>query len=96
MESTGSLLYNTGKVCRATLVSVTSDRSEREKPAWAAELLARFDFWADEAGLFAPQKQSLDHQLRSNAKVRAMVQQFLEAISADAGLCIQQSSSLCD
>jgi hypothetical protein len=85
MESNSSL-SSSGESCRASLEALVTS-SARETSSWASELLTRYDFWASEAGLFFAGKQSLDHQVRNNAKVRAMVQQFLEAISVDAALC---------
>lgn len=80
-------LSDLGRACRIGLERLVAGNIH-ERSAWAPELLARFDFWADEAGLFAGEKQSLDHQVRNNLKVRAMLQQFLEAIRADVETCM--------
>lgn len=81
-----STLKGFGGICRVSLENLVTGRIH-QRAACGPELLARFNVWADEAGLFADGKKSLDHQVRNNPKVRAMMQQFLEAMSADARMC---------
>jgi hypothetical protein len=85
----GNSIASVGESCRTELEGLVHRGDERDQP-WRlvpAELLARFEFWADETGLFHADKRSLDYQLRKNATAQTTILQFLEAISANARLC---------
>lgn len=79
-------LSRAGSTCRVSLEALAS-RSTHDQLSWPSELLTRFDFWAEEAGLFASGSQALEYQIRRNPRVSAMIRQFLDAIRADTALC---------
>jgi hypothetical protein len=61
------------------------------KALWAEELLERFDYLASDMGLFES-SPGVDHRLRRNDAVRAMVIQYLEAIAANASIGVERLS----
>lgn len=81
-------LRSAGSSCREALDTLVCRSAEQSLP-WPPELMARFNLWADEAGLFAVGKHSFDYQVRNNTKLRVMAQQFLDAICAEAEMCMR-------
>jgi len=86
MDIVETSLSEAGSTCRASLETLAL-RSTHDQLSWPTELLTRFDFWAEEAGLFADGRQALEYQIRRNHEVNAMIRQFLDAIHADTALC---------
>jgi hypothetical protein len=81
-----TLLRVTGDVCLEALETMVHE-SVQMNLSRPSELLARFNVWADEVGLFTNEDYSFDSQVRHNRKVYIMVRQFLDAIRTDAELC---------
>ena len=81
-----TLLRVTGDICLEALETMVH-KSVQMNLSRPSELLARFNVWADEVGLFANEEYSFDSQVRNNRKVHIMVRQFLDAIHTDAELC---------
>lgn len=80
-----------GETCRKALEQLEQATSQQGL-AWPSELRLRFEIWAREALLYKEGKHSLDHQTRRNPTVRAMVQQFLDAIRANAEAYVLDST----
>jgi hypothetical protein len=81
-------LGDTGKDCRDALEGL-AQRGEQQKLTWPRDALIRFNIWAREAFLHQSRNLSLDHQTRNNPVLRASVRQFLDAIRANADLCLR-------
>jgi hypothetical protein len=86
-------IHGKGSVCRDKLQALTlanplrKDGSQGGHSAtWPEELLARFDYLASDIGLFNLGDSSIDHRLGRNKIVRTMVEQYLQAISANADI----------
>jgi hypothetical protein len=79
----GISLRKAGHDCRDALDRLVQQTSHQAL-AWPSELQARFGIWAKEALIYNEGDVSLDHQIRRNATVRAMVWQLLDAIRANA------------
>jgi hypothetical protein len=83
-------IYSIGFECQNQLRALISANPFRSDPlrkgqqaTWPDELLARFEYLASDFELFGLGSSAIDHRLRENDNVHAMVVQYLQAIQAN-------------